>query len=215
MRDITEAIHDYCAAHSDAEDTLLKELERETNLKTLQPRMLSGHLQGAFLSMLSSLVKPTAILEIGTFTGYSALCLAKGLRAGGRIITIDNNRETAHMAKDFFKRSAYAEKIEFIEGDAIVEIEKLNLVFDLVFIDADKKNYGFYYDRIIDKVRPGGLILADNVLWSYKVLEPGIHTDKATQIIQAFNEKIKADARVEKVMLPLRDGITLIRKTGS
>ncbi|MEO8759282.1 MAG: class I SAM-dependent methyltransferase [Bacteroidia bacterium] len=202
----------YCTNHSDSEDDLLKDLARQTHLKTMKPRMLSGHLQGAFLSLIAQLVKPSYILEIGTFTGYSALCLAKGLTENGKLITLDNNPETSIIAKDFFNRSSYKNKIEFIEGDATKIIPTLTNEIDLVFIDADKKNYALYYDLVFDKLKSGGLILADNVLWSGKVLDLETNTDKDTLMMQAFNEKVAKDNRAEKVMLPLRDGITLIRK---
>jgi predicted O-methyltransferase YrrM len=202
----------YCTQHSDNEDDLLKELARQTHLKTLKPRMLSGHLQGVFLSFISQLIKPAYILEIGTFTGYSALCLAKGLTENGKLITLDNNPETSLIAKDFFTKSLYKNKIEFISGDAPQVIPTLPHTFDLVFIDADKKNYALYYDLVFDKLKNGGLIIADNVLWSGKVLDLDTNNDKDTLNMQAFNEKVAKDFRVEKVMLPLRDGITLIRK---
>ena len=212
MEFISEELTDYCLNHSDAEDELLKEVGRQTHLKTLQPRMLSGHLQGSFLSMISALQKPNYILEIGTFTGYSALCLAKGLTEGGKLITLDNNPETSVLAKDFFNRSAYKKHIEFILGNAVEEIKKLNYKFDLVFIDADKKNYSIYYDLIFDKLNQGGLIMADNVLWSGKILDLKDNNDADTLALDAFSKKVAADARVEKLMLPLRDGVTLIRK---
>jgi len=202
----------YCEQHSDSEDDLLKELARQTHLKTLKPRMLSGHLQGVFLSMMSQLIKPTHILEIGTFTGYSALCLAKGLTENGKLITLDNDPETSVIAKDFFSKSSYKNKIEFISGDAPKIIPTQPYTFDLVFIDADKKNYALYYDLVFDKLKSGSLIIADNVLWSGKVLDLAANDDKDTLNMQAFNEKVANDPRVEKVMLPLRDGITLIRK---
>jgi len=207
-----EILHDYCANQSDKEDELLKEVTRQTHLKTMKPRMLSGHLQGVFLSIMAQLVKPTYILEIGTFTGYSALCLAKGLTKNGKLITLDNNPETSIIAKDFFNRSAYKNNIEFIEGDATTLIPSLPNEIDLVFIDADKKNYALYYNLVFDKLKSGGLIIADNVLWSGKVLDLKTNNDKDTLTMQTFNEKITKDERVEKVMLPLRDGITLIRK---
>ena len=209
---ISDELNDYCIKHSDKEDDLLNELNRQTHLRTTQPRMLSGHLQGSFLSMISVLAKPVNILEIGTFTGYSALCLAKGLQAGGKLITIDTNLETAGMAKDFFNRSAYKDQIEFILGKAAEVIPMLKYNFDLVFIDADKKNYAVYYDLIFDKLNTGGLIMADNVLWSGKILDLQKNKDEDTLALDAFNKKIAADTRVEKLMLPLRDGVTLIRK---
>lgn len=202
----------YCTQQSESEDDLLKELARQTHLKTLMPRMYSGHLQGVFLSLISQLVKPDCILEIGTFTGYSALCLAKGLSENGKLITLDNNSQTSLIAKDFFSKSLYKNKIEFILGDAPQVIPTLPQTFDLVFIDADKKNYALYYDLVFDKLNSGGLILADNVLWSGKVVDLTTNKDKGTLNMHAFNEKVAKDTRVEKVMLPLRDGITLIRK---
>ncbi len=209
---ITDEINEYCLKHSDAEDDLLKEVGRQTHLKTTQPRMLSGHLQGSFLSSISILAKPMYILEIGTFTGYSALCLAKGLNEKGKLITIDTNPETSVMAKDFFNRSAFKNQIEFILGSGAEVIPGLKYSFDLIFIDADKKNYALYYDLVFDKVKTGGLIMVDNVLWSGKVLDTKTNNDVDTLAIEAFNKKIVYDTRVEKIMLPLRDGITLIRK---
>ncbi len=209
---ITEELTDYCVKHSDKEDNLLKELGRQTHLKTTQPRMLSGHLQGMFLSFIAQFVKPNYILEIGTFTGYSALCLAKGLTENGKLITLDNNPETSLLAKDFFNRSVYKNKIQVVEGDAKQVIPTLPNEIDLVFIDADKNNYALYYDLVFDKLKSGGLIMADNVLWSGKILDLSANKDEKTKAIQSFNEKIANDNRVEKVMLPLRDGITLIRK---
>lgn len=212
MEFISEELTKYCLQHSDAEDALLKEVARQTHVKTLQPRMLSGHLQGSFLSMLSAMIKPKCILEIGTFTGYSALCLVKGLQPGGKLITLDNNPETSVLAEDFFKRSEYNDRIEFIVGNAAEEIKKLGQNFDLVFIDADKKNYSLYYDLVFDKVNHGGIILADNVLWSGKILDLEKNKDTDTLALDAFSKKVAADTRVEKLMLPLRDGLTLIRK---
>lgn len=212
MEFIDEKLIDYCQKHSDAEDELLHEVARQTHLKTLQPRMLSGHLQGNFLSMISHLQRPKHILEIGTFTGYSALCLLKGLLPAGKLITIDNNQETSALAKDFFNRSKHKDHIEFILGNAADEIKKLNYSFDLIFIDADKKNYSLYYDLVFDKLMHGGIILADNVLWSGKILDLEKNKDADTLALDAFNKKVAADTRVEKVMLPLRDGITIIRK---
>jgi len=212
MEFISEELSEYCLKHSDKEESLLHEVARQTHLRTTQPRMLSGHLQGGFLSMLSAMVKPACILEIGTFTGYSALCLAKGLNSGGKLITIDSNPETSLMAKEFFNRSAYKDQIEFILGNAAEVIRSLPQKLDMVFIDADKKNYGLYYDLVFDKVNTGGIIMADNVLWSGKILDPEKNNDADTLAIDQFNKKIAADTRVEKLMLPLRDGITLIRK---
>lgn len=209
---ISEEINEYCLKHTDKEDDLLNEVNRQTHLKTTQPRMLSGHLQGSFLSFVSVLKRPMYILEIGTFTGYSALCLAKGLQAKGKLITLDNNPETSDMAKDFFNRSAYKNQIEFILGKAAKLIPALPYKFDLVFIDADKKNYSLYYDLIFEKLNTQGLIMADNVLWSGKILDTKTNNDEDTLAIDAFNKKVSNDTRVEKLMLPLRDGVMLIRK---
>ena len=173
--------------------------------------MLSGHLQGRLLSFFSKIARPEFILEIGTYTGYSALCLAEGLQENGKLITIDPNEETNHFAKQFFAKSAYATKIELMEAKAQDVIPSLHQKFDLVFIDADKPNYALYFDLVIDKVKSGGLIIADNVLWSGKVLDRNKDTD--TQIIHDFNQKIQNDNRVENLLLPVRDGLLLMRKT--
>ncbi len=194
---ISDEINEYCLRYSDKEDDLLNEVARQTHLKTTQPRMLSGHLQGSFLSAISILAKPTYILEIGTFTGYSALCLAKGLQPNGKLVTIDTNPETSVMAKDFFNRSAYKNQIEFILGNAVEVIPALLYNFDLIFIDADKKNYALYYDLIFDKVTPGGLIMVDNVLWSGKVLDTKTNNDVDTLAIEVFNKKIAIYIRAE------------------
>jgi caffeoyl-CoA O-methyltransferase len=210
MHFISDELLKYSENHSDSESELLKELNRETHLKVGSPRMLSGHLQGRFLSMLSKLLRPQFILEIGTYTGYSALCLAEGLADNGKLYTIDPNEETNHFAKGFIQRSAYSKKIEILQGQAQNIIPTLKEKFDLVFIDADKKNYSLYFDLIIDKVNSGGLIIADNVLWSGKVLED--EKDAETKAIHDFNEKIKADKRVSSILLPLRDGLMISRK---
>ncbi|MDP3557244.1 MAG: O-methyltransferase [Bacteroidota bacterium] len=210
MEFIDEKISDYCEDFSEKESELLKELNRETNLKINQPRMLSGHLQGRLLSFLSKLIKPNQILEIGTYTGYSALCLAEGLTENGKLITIDPNEETNHFAQQFFNKSFYKDKIEIIEGQANSIIPTLKQKFDIVFIDADKKNYVLYYELIIDKVKAGGLIIADNVLWSGKVIEKSMDND--TLAIHQFNQKVNSDPRVENLLLPVRDGLMLLRK---
>lgn len=210
MEFIDEAILNYSEAFSQQEDPLLKELNRETHLKVGQARMLSGHIQGRLLSFLSRIQKPGRILEIGTYTGYSALCLAEGLGPNGKLLTIDPNEETNHFAQRFFDRSALREKIEIICGQAAKVIPTLTGLFDLVFIDADKKNYSLYYDLVIDKVKEGGLIIADNVLWSGKVIED--QKDKDTQLIHEFNEKVQVDPRVENLLLPVRDGLMIMRR---
>jgi caffeoyl-CoA O-methyltransferase len=210
MEFIKEELLHYCEDHTQKESELLQQLNRETHLKIGSPRMLSGHLQGRVLSFLSTLLGPVCILEIGTYTGYSALCLAEGLRDNGKLITIDPNEETTHFAKQFIDRSPLKSKIELLTGQAQAIIPGLTHRFDLVFIDADKKNYGLYYDLVIDKVNPGGLIIADNVLWSGKVLNEA--KDEDTKAIQEFNRKINNDERVSNLLLPVRDGLMLMRK---
>jgi caffeoyl-CoA O-methyltransferase len=200
----------YCEQHSEKESDLLAELNRQTHIKVGSPRMLSGHLQGRLLSLLSKLVQPAVILEIGTYTGYSALCLAEGLDKNGKLITIDPNEETNEFATRYFNRSDYKHLITLMPGHAQQIIPTLNEKFDLVFIDADKMNYSLYYDLIIDKVAPGGLIVADNVLWSGKVIDENMDPD--TLAIHKFNQKINNDHRVENLLLPVRDGLMVLRK---
>jgi caffeoyl-CoA O-methyltransferase len=207
---IEQALLEYCEKHSAPESDLLKELNRETHLRIGSPRMLSGHLQGRFLSFISSIAQPKLILEIGTYTGYSALCLAEGLGKEGKLITIDPNEETNHFAKSFVDRSAFANQINIITGPAQDIIPTIKEKIDLVFIDADKRNYALYFDMVIDRVSPGGIILADNVLWSGKVIEE--NPDADTKAIMAFNEKVASDPRVSSVMVPVRDGLTMLRK---
>ena len=210
MEFISKDLLNYCENFSDSESDLLQELNRQTHIKINQPRMLSGHLQGRFLSFISKLTSPTYVLEIGTYTGYSALCLAEGLKKEGKLITIDPNEETNLFAKQYFNKSDYKNKIELLEGNAQTIIPTLNHTWDLVFIDADKKNYSVYYDLIIDNLKAGGIIIADNVLWSGKVLDEQKDTD--TELIHVFNQKINNDARVQNVLLPIRDGLMLIQK---
>ncbi|MBL7924882.1 MAG: O-methyltransferase [Bacteroidia bacterium] len=212
MEFIPEEILRYCENHSESESALLNRLNRDTCAKILNPRMLSGHLQGRFLSMISQMLRPGYILEIGTYTGYSALCLAEGLQAGGKLITIDINDELEAFAAGYFKESAFGQAIVQKTGDALLILPDIESNIDLVFIDADKKEYSAYYDLIIDKVRSGGVILTDNVLWSGQVLQPAERQDPDTRSVTAFNEKIKTDPRVQVLMLPLRDGISVIMK---
>jgi predicted O-methyltransferase YrrM len=174
------------------------------------PRMLSGHLQGRFLAMISSMIRPKTILEIGTYTGYSALCLAEGLDPAGKLITVDVNDELEDRVRGYFRESAFNDRIDYLVGDARNILPSLTGPFDLVFLDADKENYAYYFDLVIDKVPTGGYLLADNVLWSGKVLDA--QPDKLTKAIQLFNAKVRADARVQTMLLPLRDGIMLMRK---
>lgn len=204
--DLQNLLINYCEPESE----LLQQIDRETNLKVLLPRMLSGHYQGRVLSMLSKMISPDRILEIGTFTGYATLCLAEGLKENGIVYTLDINVELEEMVRNNFSKSPYNDKIKYILGDATKTVNELNEVFDIVFIDADKKNNGTYYDLIFDRVRPGGIIIVDNVLWSGKVLQQ--KQDKDTQNITSFNDKIAEDKRVEKLILPVRDGLFVIRK---
>ncbi|MFN5460655.1 MAG: O-methyltransferase [Bacteroidota bacterium] len=209
---INDEIIQYSNSLSKAEDSVLKELDRETHLKFLSPRMLSGHLQGNLLTFISKLIKPKNILEIGTFTGYSAICLAKGLAENGKLTTIDANPEIESIARKYFEKSGLQNKINLLIGNAIELIPCIYDKFNLVFIDSDKKNYSNYFDLIIEKVESGGIIIADNVLWSGKVLKNVQTMDKETLAIHQFNAKIQNDNRVENLLLPIRDGIMLIRK---
>jgi predicted O-methyltransferase YrrM len=204
------AIQKYIGEHTSPEPVLLAQLNRETYAKVMMPRMLSGHVQGRLLAMLSKMINPAKILEIGTYTGYSAICLAEGLQNGGKLITIDINEELEEMARQFFSQAGVENKISQIIGNALEIIPELYETFDLVFIDADKVNYLNYFNLIIDKVNSGGFIIADNVLWSGKVVQE--KDDKDTQSIMNFNQEIQHDARVENVMLPVRDGLMIIRK---
>jgi predicted O-methyltransferase YrrM len=212
MEFIDQKLDDYVCLHTTEEDDLLKELNRQTHLKVLQPRMLSGHFQGRFLSMISKMIQPTSILEIGTYTGYSALCLAEGLKKGGKLTTIDKNAELEAFVRNFFEKSAYSENIEYVIADAMEYIPSINQSFDLVFIDADKGNYLNYYKLVIDMIPSGGYILADNVLWSGKVIDEKSMNDKDTKAIMEFNQFVMNDYRVENVLLPIRDGLFLMRK---
>lgn len=201
----------YLEAHASLEPEILKKLRKETYQKTTQPHMISGYLQGRLLSIISKMINPKNILEIGTFTGYATLCLAEGLDKNGKIYTLDKNEDLAYIPKKYFAESAFSDQIEFILGDAAESIKNLDTIWDLVFIDADKENYEKYLQLIKPKLRSGGIILIDNVLWYGKVLEenPG---NKATQQIQLVNKIVTKDLDFENLILPLRDGIHLIRK---
>lgn len=207
---ISEELQSLLLKYAEPEDALLQHIDRETNLKVLMPRMLSGHYQGRVLSMLSKMIGAKRILEIGTFTGYATLCLAEGLTDDGIIYTLDINAELEDMVRGNFAKSPLNPKIRYIIGDAQQSLQQIDEVFDLVFIDADKKNNGTYYHLIFDRVRPGGIIIVDNVLWSGKVL--GGAQDKDTKNISNFNDEIAKDQRVEKLILPVRDGLFVIRK---
>lgn len=213
MEFLSKELQEYCENHSSNEPETLKKLNRQTHAQVLQARMLSGHLQGRFLAMISKLVQPKMILEIGTYTGYSAICLAEGLSEGGKLISIDVNPELEDMVNSYIKESGNEGRIQMIIGDAYQVIRTLPHTYDLIFIDADKASYAKYYDLVIDRLNSGGVILVDNVLWSGKVVEEkALLKDKDTQLLDAFNKKVKEDDRVEIVLLPIRDGITLIRK---
>jgi len=205
-------IEKYALDHTTAELPVLAKLSRATHLKTHMPQMLSGHLQGAFLQMLSHMIKPSAILEIGTFTGYSAICLAQGLQPGGKLFTIEVNPEMVDFSAPFFEEAGLAEKINMITGNASEIILTLKGPFDLVFIDADKENYVKYFDLVFPKVKPGGYILADNTLWYGRVITPGAETDRETAGITGFNRYVQQFPGIENVLVPLRDGITIVRK---
>ncbi|NTE05182.1 O-methyltransferase [Agrobacterium tumefaciens] len=207
---INDDLQDLLIHYCEPESQLLQQIDRETNLKVLMPRMLSGHYQGRVLSMLSKMIAPRRILEIGTFTGYATLCLAEGLMLDGIIYTLDINVELEDMVRKHFAQSKHHNQIKYILGDATKTIHDLDETFDIVFIDADKKNNGTYYDLIFNQVRPGGIIIVDNVLWSGKVLQD--QQDKDTRNITDFNDKIAEDERVEKLILPVRDGLFVIRK---
>jgi predicted O-methyltransferase YrrM len=209
---IDKAIEDYAKQHTTNEPESRNELTRETWLKKTYPRMLSGHLQGALLSMISQMIRPERILEIGTFTGYSALAMARGLTETGFIYTIDINEEHELLAKKYFEKEGVDKKIIMIIGNALDIIPTIDESWDLVFIDADKVNYSNYYDLIFDRVKSGGWIIADNVLWSGKVLKKPENKDKDTQALIDFNNKIQSDDRVENMLLPIRDGLMFIRK---
>jgi predicted O-methyltransferase YrrM len=207
---IHSEISKYAEAHTTDESDILRQINRDTHAHVLMPRMLSGHLQGSVLSMISHMIKPKVVLEIGTYTGYSAICLANGLASTGKLITLDINEELERAVRDNFKTAGLESQIDYRIGNALQIIPTLQESFDLVFIDADKENYSQYYDLVINHVPLGGYILADNVLWSGKVLDE--KPDKDTRAIIEFNRKVHTDKRVENVLLPIRDGIMVMRK---
>ena len=206
---IDENILEYSIKNSDPPSNLLNDLERETNQKILQPRMLSGNFQGRFLSFLSKISKPKSVIEIGTYTGYSALCIAEGLQPNGIIHTIDNNEELTFIQNKYFEKSNYRSNIKQYTGNAIKILPKLNITFDFAFIDADKINYINYFEMIIKKMRKGGLIISDNVLWSGKVLEEKNSQDEETEMLKKFNSMLKKDKRITNLIVPLRDGLSI------
>ncbi|MDF0715568.1 O-methyltransferase [Muricauda sp. 334s03] len=211
MHFLSPILESYIANSSEDEPTLLQELTRETHLKVIQPRMITGHFQGRVLSMLSKIINPEYILEIGTYTGYSALCLAEGLQTDGELHTIEVNEELHEMQRKYFDKSGLGSQIKQHIGDALDIVPGLDHTFDLVFIDAQKVNYDAYFEAVIQKAKPGSVILSDNVLWSGKVVEPIQKSDKATIALLQYNQKLKEDPRIETVLLPIRDGLTLSR----
>ena len=209
---IDDNILNYSISMSEKESKLLNDLYRETYLKVLNPRMISGHYQGRILSLISKIISPKKILEIGTYTGYSAICLCEGMDKDGILHTIDNNKELVEIQNKYFKRANLKDKIVQHSGDAKNIIPSIDEEFDIVFIDADKESYPEYYDLIINKVRSGGIIIADNILWSGKILEKVEKDDQATKSIIEFNNKITLDDRVKNIILPIRDGLNIVRK---
>lgn len=209
---IDQKIQEYAEKHTDKEPEVLQSLNRETHLKVLQPRMLSGHLQGRILSLMSKMIRPKYILEIGTYTGYSAICMAEGMQTDGKLVTIDINEELTGMSQSYFEKAGFKDRIHSKVGNALEIIPTLGYRWDLVFIDADKVNYSNYFDLVIDRLNDGGFIIADNVLWSGKVVEPVKANDKDTEALLSFNKKVNEDTRVENVLMPVRDGLMILRK---
>lgn len=212
MEFLDEELDRYVCAHTESEPVVLQELNRDTHVNVLKPRMLSGHFQGRVLSMLSHMIQPNDILEIGTYTGYSAICLAEGMKDGGHLVTIDVNEELEDMVQDYIRKSGNTDKIKPVIGNAMGIIPGLKREFDIVFIDADKSNYINYYNMVFDKVRPGGYIMFDNVLWSGKVLKEVKPNDKDTKVLVELNKMIHEDDRVQEVLFPIRDGLLIARK---
>lgn len=210
---LPQEIEEYAERLTREESSVLVELNRETWAKVLTPRMLSGHLQGQALRMFSMMIRPKTILEIGTYTGYSAICMAEGLREGGKLYTIDINEELHDMVLRYVQKAEMGHCIEAIVGNAMDVIPELDATFDMVFIDADKENYSNYFNLVIDRVSAGGFIIADNVLWSGKVVLPNDQLDKETIALKEFAQKLKDDNRVETVLLPIRDGLLVARKS--
>jgi len=211
MEFIAEELDNYVCAHTTEESELLKKINRETHLEVLQPRMLSGHFQGRVLSLFSKMIQPDCILEIGTYTGYSALCLAEGLNKNGKLITIDVNEELESRVRNYFQSSDFNEQIDYRIGDAMKIIPELKEQFDIVFIDADKLNYINYYNLVFSKVKIGGYIIADNVLWSGKVTDES-KNDKETELLREYNLLNHEDERIENLLFPIRDGLMIARK---
>lgn len=212
MEFLDEELDNYVCAHTENEPKVLQELNRETHVNVLKPRMLSGHFQGRVLSLISHMIQPTDILEIGTYTGYSAICLAEGMKPDGHLVTIDKNEELEDMVMEYIQKSGNEDRIKPLIGDAMQLVPELKRQFDIVFIDADKSNYINYYNMVFDKVRKGGYIIFDNVLWSGKVVEEVKPNDKDTQVLVELNRMIHEDQRVQEVLFPIRDGLLIARK---
>lgn len=212
MEFLPEPLDIYAHEHTSPESEVLARLNRETHAKVLMSRMLSGHLQGRVLAMFSQMIRPRRVLEIGTYTGYSALCFAEGLTDDGLVYTLDINEELETLVKRYVAEAGMEDKIRLRIGNALEIIPALNEVWDLVFIDADKENYSNYFDLVFDRLRPGGFIIADNVLWSGKVIQEASAMDEETAALHAFNQKVQADPRVENVLFPIRDGLMVCRK---
>ncbi len=212
MKFLVEEIEEYSAAHTEDENALLKSLNRETHAHVLSPRMLSGHMQGRFLSMISRMIRPDRILEIGTYTGYSGICLCEGLNPGGKLITIDVNEELESFTRRYFDQTPFKDQIDYRIGNALDIIPTLTDTFDIVFIDADKINYSSYFNLCLDKTRTGGFLIADNVLWSGKVVQQLKKIDKDTQALLDFNRMVHDDPRVSNMLLPIRDGLMILQK---
>lgn len=211
MHFLSDTLQNYISNNSEEEPEVLRELTKETHLKVIQPRMITGHFQGRVLSILSKIIAPKKILEIGTYTGYSAICLAEGLEKNGELHTIDVNEELTDLQRKYFNKSGYGQQIIQHLGDALEIIPELDETFDLVFIDAEKKQYDNYFEAALKKCRPGSIILSDNVLWSGKVVAPLQKSDTATAVLLKYNKKLKEDSRIATVLLPIRDGLTLSR----
>jgi predicted O-methyltransferase YrrM len=212
MDHLYTSVQAYAAAYSAAEPPLLAKINQETHAEVAGARMLSGHLQGRALAMFSQMIRPSRILELGTYTGYATLCLAEGLQEKGILYTIDRDKSLEKRVRGYFEQAGIASRIRYCLGEALDIIPQLDEVFDLVFIDADKKNYSLYYELLLEKVRLGGFIIADNVLWNGKVLPEGVPMDKQTKTMSDFNKQVNEDTRVEPVLFPIRDGLMILRK---
>lgn len=209
---IDKQLEEYIEKHTTPEDEVLYDLNRQTHLKAIKPRMLSGHVQGVFLKMVSQMIQPKSVLEIGTYTGYSAICLADGIPSGGKLITIEQDIELEDFIKNYVRKAGKQSVIDIKIGNALEKVDELEGPFDLIFIDAEKKDYLTYYKKIKPKLAPGGFLMADNALWSGKVIEQSAGNDPETAGVKVFNEYVQHDAEVENVLLPLRDGIMVVRK---